>query len=233
MEVLEIIVVFILTIFAIKGMKQGLILTVCSFLTVFLAISITQVISPQVSSSIRKDEKIVTGLSGEIENVLFKKQSIQNDEKKTQEQRIEGLTVPKILKRKLVENNKVSNYEQMGVTDFEEYICIYITYSIINSLCYIVIFILSLSLLKFTAKALNLISKLPVIHTLNKLGGLIIGILEGLIIVWIGFVGILVLYSTGLGVTLMDQVNNSSWLTYLYDNNIILNTISHITNSVF
>lgn len=230
---LEIIVLAIFLIFALKGMKQGLILTVCSFLILFLAIVITQIATPQISSLLRENENIVSFFSEQVETVLFEKEPENNKSELTDEEKIGSLSVPKTMKKDLLKNNTKKKYEEIGAANFREYTSIYIAYSIINSITYILVFLAVSILLKMLMHVLNLISKLPVVHTLNKLGGMGIGLIEGLIIVWIGFVVITILSSTYFGIHMLEQINESVWLSYIYDNNIILNTIANLTNMIF
>lgn len=233
MSALEIIVATIIFVFAMKGMKQGLVLTICSFVTLFLAIIITQAVTPQVSSMIRENDKIVSFMSEQVESVLFNNKDDKSDSKLNNQKRIEKLSIPKVLKKDLTENDNKSKYEELGAANFQEYASTYVAYSIINSITYVVVFIIILSLLKIITHALNLLTKLPVIHTLNKLGGLGVGVLEGFIIVWIGFVALTMFCSTDFGTEVLKQIEKSVWLSYLYDNNLILNAVLHVTKAVF
>lgn len=233
MSALEIIVATIIFVFAMKGMKQGLVLTICSFVTLFLAIIITQAVTPQVSSMIRENDKIVSFMSEQVESVLFNNKDDKSDSKLNNKKRIEKLSIPKVLKKDLTENDNKSKYEELGAANFQEYASTYVAYSIINSITYVVVFIIILSLLKIITHALNLLTKLPVIHTLNKLGGLGVGVLEGFIIVWIGFVALTMFCSTDFGTEVLKQIEKSVWLSYLYDNNLILNAVLHVTKAVF
>ena len=233
MSALEIIVATIIFVFAMKGMKQGLVLTICSFVTLFLAIIITQAVTPQVSSMIRENDKIVSFMSEQVESVLFNNKDDKSDSKLNNKKRIEKLSIPKVLKKDLTENDNKSKYEELGAANFQEYASTYVAYSIINSITYVVVFIIILSLLKIITHALNLLTKLPVIHTLNKLGGLVVGVLEGFIIVWIGFVALTMFCSTDFGTEVLKQIEKSVWLSYLYDNNLILNAVLHVTKAVF
>ena len=233
MSALEIIVATIIFVFAMKGMKQGLVLTICSFVTLFLAIIITQAVTPQVSSMIRENDKIVSFMSEQVESVLFNNKDDKSDSKLNNKKQIEKLSIPKVLKKDLTENDNKSKYEELGAANFQEYASTYVAYSIINSITYVVVFIIILSLLKIITHALNLLTKLPVIHTLNKLGGLGVGVLEGFIIVWIGFVALTMFCSTDFGTEVLKQIEKSVWLSYLYDNNLILNAVMHVTKAVF
>lgn len=233
MNGLEIVVAITFLVFACKGAKQGLIMTVCSFVTLFFAIAITQFVTPQVSVTVRENEQVVTFISEQVESVLFQEKKNDEDKPKSEKERIEGLCIPKALKQELIKNNVKKNYEETGVANFQEYISIYVAYSIINALTYIVVFVVVLAFLKIIAHALNLVSKLPGINTLNKMGGLGIGLLEGLLVVWIAFVVITIFCSNSVGIMLYEKINESVWLSYLYNNNVILNVLMKVTKGLF
>lgn len=233
MEPLEIIVAVIILIFALKGMKQGLILTVCSFVTLFVAVAVTQVVTPQVSTWASNNEKIVDFMSEQVERVLFNDKDSEISEGKNATSKIESLSIPREMKKELVKNVSAGKYKESGAANLQEYTSMYIAYSILNTITYIIVFIIIYTLLKIAAHALNLISKLPVINSLNKAGGLGVGILEGLIIVWIGFVLSNVFCSTSIGASMNMQIQESEWLSFLYDKNPFMNAITNITKAIF
>lgn len=227
MNVLEVIVLIILVAHIIKGLKDGLILTVCSFFVLFAAVAVTQVVTPQLSSVLKQDKDIVYFWTEQVDNVLFDSNSYKESEEEAET--IEGLSIPKIIKEQLMDDNVKKTYETLGVNSVEEYVSLYIAYSIINCIAYIVVFVLAITILKIIVHAINLISKLPVVNTMNKLGGAAIGLIRGLIIVWIGLVVVTMLGSTSLGIQMYEQINESIFLSYLYSNNLILNTILYVT----
>jgi uncharacterized membrane protein required for colicin V production len=233
MQTLEIVVAFILLVFGLKGMKQGLVLTICSLVTMFLAITVTQTVTPQISARLRENEKVVDVISEQVQNVLFHEENSQKREKLSDNEKIEALGIPKMLKEDLLENANQKKYNELGAASVNEYVSVYIAYWIINSITYIVVFLIVLSILKILIHALNIITKLPVVNTLNKLGGLGIGVLEGLVIIWIGFVLITATCSTALGNSMLNQINKSRWLLYLYNNNLILKAVMSVTKALF
>lgn len=233
MNPLEIIVAAIILVFALKGMKQGLILTVCSFLILFVAIALTQLVTPQVTQWAGGNEKIVDFMSEQVENVLFSKKDTETIEEKNSATKIKALSIPKDLKEQLQKNISEGKYKETEAANIQEYVSMYIAYSLINSIAYIIVFIVVYTLLKIIVHALDIISKFPVINSLNKIGGLGVGILEGLIIIWIGFVLTDMFCSTKLGITINNQIIQSEWLTILYDKNPIMHAITNVTKAIF
>lgn len=235
MNILSIIIGVIILGFALKGLKNGLILTICSFLIVFIAVAVTQILTPQVTSMIRSNDSLVTTISEKVKDVIF---SDEDDEMENGNQVdvvdsndegiIKDLGIPKVMKDQLLKNNNEDTYESLGVTSLQDYISLYIGYSLINCVTYIIVFLVVTALLKVIAHVLNLVSKLPVINTLNKFGGFAVGLAEGAIVTWLLFIVFVVISNTSLGVAIYKQIEESVWLSYLYNNNLLFKALSSI-----
>ena len=74
--------------------------------------------------------------------------------------------------------------------------------------------------------SLGIVSHLPILHGLNKTAGLLLGFAEGVVLVWIFFVVITVCASTSAGGQLLKMTAQSSILSWLYRNNLLLNWLS-------
>lgn len=235
MNILGIIVAVIILGYAFKGYKNGLILTVCSFVTIFIAVAVTQIVTPQISMLVASNESIVTSLSNSVNDVVF---SLEDEEVKesmpeNDETLIDHLGIPKLMKEQLIRNNNQETYKDLGVNTLQDYISLYIAFSIINCVTYVIVFLVIFSLLKVIAHVLNIVSKLPVINTFNKLGGFAIGLAEGVLVTWVMFIVYIIIANTELGVTIYEQIEGCSWLAYLYDNNLILRVLSSIMKGIF
>ena len=56
---------------------------------------------------------------------------------------------------------------------------------IVNAVIYLLTFVLLVVILKLVSKLLRIVEKLPVIHSCNKLGGAILGLLSGIAVVFV------------------------------------------------
>lgn len=248
MNILGIIVGFIILGYAIKGLKNGLILTVCSFTIIFIAIAVTQIITPQVTSLLYGNELFVNAIRRDVDQVIFSKGtneenggsdvSLQDEngqdsnEPSEDKIRIEKLNMPVLMKEQLLENYNREMYNSLGAASIEDYVSRYIAYSLINCGAYIVVFVIVMALLKVTARLLNIVAKLPVIHTLNKFGGFAIGLAEGVIVTWVLFIFFVVAANTEVGMLVYEDIESSIWLSYLYDNNLIMNALSSVMKGI-
>lgn len=77
-------------------------------------------------------------------------------------------------------------------------------------------------------KVLGLASKLPLIGPTDKMLGLAAGAVKGLIYCWIVLAVVAMLTLTGTNTELIAMVNASPFLTWLYENNIIVNMLTTV-----
>ena len=75
------------------------------------------------------------------------------------------------------------------------------------------------------SKVLNIISKLPVLNELNRIGGGIAGLVKGLVIVWLIFTLMTVFIDKPFIQEGMRQINSNMFLKLIYKYNVITRVI--------
>jgi uncharacterized membrane protein required for colicin V production len=100
-----------------------------------------------------------------------------------------------------------------------------ITNNVLKAICFVAIFFL-VKILMFVLKVVSRIfTKIPVIEQINTLGGMIVGALEGLILVYVIF-GVISLISPMLTNTaIVDSINDSFFGKMMYNNNVVVKYI--------
>lgn len=142
--------------------------------------------------------------------------------KDTQIEEIEKAPIPRFLKDMLLENNNSTIYGELGVNSFPAYVASYISRMILNLLSFLVTFLLAIIIVKALMFAVNIIGELPVLGLFNHIAGGVLGLVLGLVIVWLGFLIITLAYTTAAGSACFEMVEKSSLLTFLYDCNPLL-----------
>ena len=135
---------------------------------------------------------------------------------------IENAPVPQFLKDLLLENNNSTIYEELGVDTFPNYVASYISRLVLNVLSFLVTFLLAIIIVKALMFAVNIIGELPVLGLINHIGGGALGLVLGLVIVWLGFLIMTLACTTSVGSACFEMVEKSSILTFLYDSNPLL-----------
>ncbi len=216
---------------AIRGLKVGFIRTVFSLVSMILAVILTIWISPVMKDFLKSNEKFYDGLTHRIEKMLpFSTEEVVEKE---QEGLIDEMKLPKTLKQSLKENNTLEKQKELAANSFQEYISRYLAEIIINALSFILTFIIISVLLWVICMALHIISKLPLIHSVNKTAGLLAGCIQGLFEVWLFFILLTVFGSTSFGQKIMEMIGESELLSFIYNNNILLRFVTGATKFIF
>ena len=101
-----------------------------------------------------------------------------------------------------------------------------------NIIAFVLAFIIIYLALKLILFSLDLIARLPVLHGINKTAGLLLGLAESLVFIWVFFLAITIFFTGKTGENLMGMVNDSLFLRFLYSHNYLLKIISAIVLGV-
>lgn len=101
-------------------------------------------------------------------------------------------------------------------------IAVRLTDIIFHTIIYIIVFIAIFMILRIVVAATGLISHLPIIHQANKAVGLLFGLAEGLILVWLMFVVITAFGNSEWGANALADISSNGFLSFIYNNNLIL-----------
>ena len=93
---------------------------------------------------------------------------------------------------------------------------------LLKALCAVLLFLLFFILIKLLSKILDAIAKLPVLRTVNKLGGALSGLLTAYIVLILYGCALIILSSSALGVSIAEQLETSKIASWFYLNNPIL-----------
>lgn len=227
MNILSWVALALLIIFALNGRRRGLIMTVFSTFTMVISIAVAINVSPYVSQT-WQDTTFFNIISEHVEETLFGEDAGELHDVSEQAEAIQSLPLPDSIKDALLENNNTQIYDALGITAFKSYVANYLTCLMINALSFMLVFLGSVIVLKIVAGCLNIISYLPVLHSMNKLGGFLLGLVNGFVVLWIVCIAATIFSGTGLGGYIYGQINNSMFLRFIYDHNYLLTIIASL-----
>jgi hypothetical protein len=142
---------------------------------------------------------------------------------------INSISAPEFIRNALIENNQDSIKQNMGVDGFYEYISTYISYMIINALSFAITGVIINIILTLLSAVLSSALNLPIINNINRIGGMVFGFAQALLVVWIVFSIIGLGMSTVQGASLYNQIIDNQLLNYINEKNIINNVIVGLT----
>lgn len=138
---------------------------------------------------------------------------------------IEHLPIPEALRDLLLDYNNDEGYRSLGVTDFADYLVHFLATVILNVIAFVAAVILVQILLHLVIGALDILARIPLIGGLNRLLGLILGLVQALFFLWLFFLILSMTSATQWGLQLMDMVQSSQALSALYDSNLFLEIV--------
>lgn len=137
---------------------------------------------------------------------------------------IESLPLPENLKEQMETYNNSAGYSRLKVTDFGGYIIGYIASMIMNIVAYLATVLLSWIIIRVLFAVLHVFANLPVVGTVDRIGGLLLGLVQGVFLVWILYLILSLFAGTQVGEQLMAEIYQNPLLEFLYNTNIFMNS---------
>ncbi len=217
------------------GHYRGFLRQCVSLGALLLTVIVVKVSAPYVTSFIRENPTVRQNAASIILDAAGWEAPVEEEMQLPAAQRtaIEQMDLPQTLKDILLENNNNEIYEMLGVQEFTEYVSSYLADILINVLATIFLFIAAFILIHFLIKWLDLVARLPIISGLNHIAGAVVGLMEGLLILWTAGFVLSICSATPTGQMLEEQVYASTWLTFLYRHNIINLILGGIIRGIF
>jgi uncharacterized membrane protein required for colicin V production len=212
-------------VFTIIGLKNGFLYSVFRLFSYILSVVFAIKFYPILSSMLLKTV-IYTNIKTAIVKGIVKQQSVSVSTGKGESAQafIDKLKLPDFIKDSIIEN--VTKKDIFGVQKILDAIGSEIATLVINILSVILIYVIIRFVLVFARVIIKTIAKLPVFKQLDKTGGLVLGAIEGIFVVYI-LCAVLILFSAfpKFSATI-DNIEDSQFANYFYQNNFIVSWIS-------
>lgn len=218
MNTLTIIILLVIIVFGLIGHARGFVRMLLSVFSLALTLFLATVISPTISEALQKTNLYDSVYDSTYEYVNDK--IIQTAADST-EGLLDELQLPKTLKDYIGSSQIIASTQQ----DIAREVASRITNVIFDVLVFLVTFLAAMVAVKLIFAAINIVTYLPIIHGANQIAGLFVGIAEGLIFVWIFFIVLGLMGNSEFAIDMYAQINESPILSFLYNNNVIMNAL--------
>ena len=207
----------------IMGFRKGFVKEIVSVFFMLISFLLVWAVNPYVNTFVKEytpvydtiQDKCQTLVSEQIGN----KKTLDREE---QNQVMENMELPDLLKNALVENNTAETYRYLAVSTFTEYISDSLAVMAVNGISFLISFVLSAAVIKLLGFILNVLTKLPVINGINKIAGAAVGGIKCIIFIWIAFLVLTLLCNTTLGQQGMALIQQDAFLNFLYSQNVFV-----------
>lgn len=204
------------------GYKRGLVKMLFSLVSFFLIMLLVGMVTPVISGFLQEKTNLPDTISKKCAEVV--QEWNQNGDAFSENGRLQLIDTyqfPDSIKQYLKEDSGISALE----TDFTSYVSDRLSVVIVDLIAYAISFLVLWIVFRIIAEVLNLVTRLPVLNSLNRFGGVAAGCLQGVLIIWIFFLVVTVCCTSDWGRKCMEMISDSRILTYIYDKNLVLRFI--------
>lgn len=204
---IDLIVFAIIILFTFIGYKRGFVKIAFSLCTFIVALIVTLILYKPVSSLVISqtefDEKIESAI---VDNILP-----------------DGISANDEIDLKL-EDNIYHSLLKEGTNSIQGVAETFST-KIIETIVFLILFTIAKIALRFVTFFADLVAKLPILNQFNRLGGIIFGFLQGILIILV-ILALISLFAPMVDKSIITSINDSMITSKIYANNILLNFIA-------
>lgn len=233
MNICCIVIGLIFLIFVMIGWAQGMIRLMISVAGLIASIMISLYGAPYVSGYLQENTKIDDKMAAYISNELAYSDAGEEVTRGIQIAAINALPLPETVKSSILNNNNSEMYDLLEVSGVYDYIAMSIAVMILNGIVFLGLLILCRIIFLIIGHSVKDLTKLPIIRSLDKFGGGILGAIRGIIWIWIFFLFLSITSTFAWSSQLIEQINQVWILRLLYDHNILVEVISDLTKILF
>ncbi|MGI6530015.1 MAG: CvpA family protein [Clostridia bacterium] len=225
MNIADIVVIVVILLFAFLGYRRGLLMGIYSIGAYFIAIFIGFLLRKPVVAFIYKTplpDKVYNNVYARLveHNVSKGQEALANTE-----DYIESLKLPSLIENFLKKNI------QTGEGAFEalaESISDKVTAFIVSVFAFLITFILVLIIMLVLKRIIKFARELPVIKQVDSVGGVLLGVLEGILIVSVVLLFIYMFSSRESLAPLVQKIEESAIAKLFFEKNFLANIISKL-----
>ena len=184
----------IVILFGILGAHRGFVKMVFSFASFFITIFLVWHIYPYVNSYLGTTsmmqtvtEKCVKYVSTELTEKLVSDPGSGDPQRieTTSDQMLNGSWLSIVQKYAELAKEEVEDIKSNSVSDVSNRIGGILARLIVKVIAFAIAYAIIRLILQIIYSLLKVVTRLPVIHTLNKTAGAVLGVVQGIIIIWI------------------------------------------------
>lgn len=236
----------ILLIFIIRGYVRGFLKTALSMVALVLPIILVMFLQPYVAAVLRNytplesviASTVYTNMESQLKNVMDPSaqsepvagspstQTYSHEQlagivltEEQQEKWMQLCAMPDLFKKSL-QTDMVQTADSFAGTASS-----YLAKTIVNILSFLLTFVLAFLIIRFLFVSFDIIGHVPVLHGINKALGMIAGLAEGLVVLWLLCLILTVLMPSSWGTELMAAINENPVLAFLYNHGMPLGNL--------
>ena len=213
------------------GYKRGLIKSAVSAMGIVGAILIANLINPYVKTVLCEHTQVREAVRQKIEENLNTNFEHKMDSVYEKEDYLEQTDLPEIVKN-YIRSNADINKKQIDLSDYINSVTDYLTDVVMNGISYVATAAVLLLIVIIALALSEILSGVPIVGGLDKAGGLIFGLVQAFVIIWLLMLVVTFMSAFDWGAQMMDMIQKSDVLSSLYNKNIFLKIVIDILGDI-
>jgi hypothetical protein len=201
--------------------KRGLLLSLFDFSSRCAALLLTNWLYPCVADAVSGNEALYGGLRRVIGNYIVLPPNSARGGLDAQARLIEKSGLPRFITEVLIKNNNPEVYGIFRASGLRDYISAAAADFVINVVSAGVVFILTSAALWAASRALGLASKIPVLKTFNRAGGVVLGVLLWILFNWAAMLAVFIIFPKNAA-DITALIDGSVLARLFYKNNLFM-----------
>lgn len=138
---------------------------------------------------------------------------------------IQSLPIPEFLQNLMLTYNNKEGYKALSVSGFGAYLSAFVANVVLNIVSFLLTLLIVWIIVRIILAGIHVLAHMPVIRAVDRFGGLLIGLVQGLMITWIIYLIISMFSGTEIGAQLVNMIDDSSILKPIYEGNLFMKSI--------
>ena len=214
------------------GLRRGLIKSAVSAVGIVGAIMLANICNPYVDDFLCKHTEIRNVVHNKIENNLGFEDVRDKLSVYEQEDYIEKINLPEIVKDYIRSGDKKNPVKNNNTEKYLDYVTDYLTDMVMSGIAYILTVVIVGIVLLIALGISNILSGVPVIGGIDRVGGALFGFVQGMLIVWLMMLVITFQSAFSWGNEMMSMIDGNDVLSYVYKKNIFLKIVVDILGDI-
>lgn len=217
----DILVVAILAVYISNSMRVGLIKSLFGLVSVVISFLLSNKFYPVVANFIREHTKFFDWFNASLRDIINIRANLESYTGNLQTDVINKLELPSFISDKLISGNDFAMMKLFDINSIEKYIADNLSNILINVLAMVFTFTIISIGMGVISNILDIISYFPIIHGMNRLGGMVVGFIKGVLFVWLACLVLSLVVNNPKYKFIYDLLRSSSIAIQFYDNNLL------------
>lgn len=212
------------------GYSKGFIRIVLSFAMTIISFILAILLAGPFESFVKNSTPVYDKINKQMTEYVSKyvPKELDAASEELQKEAIRELKLPSALQSRLIDGNTIDEKLAMGTESFSEYLAVSLTDTLVEAFSVIILFICIKLILRIIVSLIDLISRLPLVNGVNKSLGGLVGLAEGILIIWVACIMLTAISGTEIGQQIFSAISTNKILSFVYNNNLLLKFLNNI-----